>query len=126
DRIRQGVVQTRLDHAHLLAEAQHNPQLVRLDPEEPRKSPQCKNAKHEEGEAAAAQIAARQHAPQLVLTAAQYFFEIRRGRPRRLRPGTPRSFATRAPRPTAALIGPRHLTSPPAPTLSADIRLEGL
>src|SRR5262249_51799753 len=73
-RIRQVVVQTGLDHAHLLAEAQHNPQLVRLDPKEPRKSPQCKHAKHEEGEAAAAQIAARQHAPQLVLTTAQYFF----------------------------------------------------
>ena len=108
DRIWQMVVQARLDLAYCLAEAQHNAQFVRLDPEKAGKSPKRQHAKRDESEAASAEIAAGQHAPQFVLAAAQDFLEIGRRRPRRLRPGAPRALAAAAPRPSAALIGPRH------------------
>ena len=85
DRIRQVVVQAGL-HLAEFAEAQHHADLVRLDPEEAGKAPEHHSAEHEQGEAPAAEIAARQHVLELVLAAAQKFFEVRRGRTRRLRP----------------------------------------
>ena len=108
DRIWQMVVQARLDLAYCLAEAQHNAQLIRLDPEKAGKTPKRDHAKHYESETASAEIAARQHAPQFVLAATQDFLQIGRRRPGRLRPGAPWALATAAPRPPTALIGPRH------------------
>ena len=89
DRIREVVVQARLHLAHLLAEAHHHADLVGLDAEEPGQEPQHDGAEHQHQETAAAQIAARQHGLELVLAAAQQFFEVRRGRPGRLRSGAP-------------------------------------
>jgi len=72
------IIQARLNFAYLLPETKHNTQLVRLDPEEARKSPKCENTEGDESEAAPAQVAAWQHAPQSVLATAQDFLEIGR------------------------------------------------
>ena len=59
-------------------------------------------------DAAAAEIAARQHGAQLVLAAAQQFLEIGRRRARRRGTRAPRPLGTRTPGTAAALIAPRH------------------
>ena len=65
-------------------------------------------AEHDQREAAAAEIAARQHAAQLVLAAPQQLLEVGRRRAGRLRPRAPRALAAaRSPGP-AALIAPWH------------------
>src|SRR6185312_12035096 len=115
--IRQVIVKARLNLADLLAEAQHDADLVRLDAEEAGDAPQHDGAERDQRKAAAAEIAARQHAPQLVLAPAQQLLEVRRRRTRRLRPGAPRPLASaRSPGP-AALIAPWHEIPPrrPAP-----------
>ncbi len=118
DRIGQMVVQAGLHLAHDLAEAQHDAEFVRLDAEETGEAPQRDRRQRQQREALAAEIAARQHAAQFVLAAAQDFLEIRRCRAaRRLRSGTPGAFAARAPRTAApaALIAPWHLNFLPTP-----------
>ena len=118
DRIRQVVVQPRLGVAGVLAEAQHRAELVRLDLEEAREAPHQQRGDHDQQDAAAAEIAARQHAFQLVLAAAQQFLEVGRRRPGRLRSLAPRPLgASRAPR-AAALITPWHenLSGPANPS----------
>jgi hypothetical protein len=47
-----------LHHAHLLAEAQNNAQLVRFNPEETGKSPERKRTKDQESKTAPAEVAA--------------------------------------------------------------------
>ena len=74
------IIQARLDFARHLAEAQHDAEFVRLDAEEAGKAPQHDGAERQQRKAAAAEIAARQHAAQLVLAAAQNLFQIGRRR----------------------------------------------
>ncbi len=74
------VIQSGLHLAHVLAEAQHHAELVRLDPEEAGETPQRDGREAEQREALAAEIAARQHAAQFVLAAAEDFLQIRRRR----------------------------------------------
>ena len=76
------IVQARLHLAHELAEAQHHAELIGLDAEEAGKSPQRDGNERNKRDAAAAEIARHQGA-QLVLAAAQEFFEIGRPRPAR-------------------------------------------
>src|SRR6202035_110925 len=116
DRIRQMIIQPRLDLAHELAKAQHDAKLIGLDAEEAGKSPQRDGNKRNERDAAAAEIA-RHQATQLVLAAAQEVFEIGRPRPPgRLRPRAPRSPRPGTPR-AAGLVVPRHQLSPRTPAL---------
>ena len=56
DRIRQMIVQARLDLADVLAEAQHDADLVRLDAEEAGHAPQHDRAERDQRKAAAAQL----------------------------------------------------------------------
>src|SRR4029079_8559087 len=123
NRIGQMVVEARLDFTDLLAEAQHDADLVRLDAEEPGHAPQHDRAERDQGEAAAAHVAAGQGAPELVLAAAQQILEIRRRRPGRLRSGTPGALrsAARSPGP-AALIAPWHESSPRRPAICRRFR----
>src|SRR5712671_4108307 len=109
------VVEARLDLADFLAEAEHDAHLVRLDTEKPGNAPQHDGAERDQSKAAAAHIAARENAPELVLAAPQQIFEVRRRRSGRLRPGPPRSLrSARSPR-SAALIAPWHENSPRRP-----------
>src|SRR6185295_2932973 len=97
------------------AEAQHDAELIRLDPEEAGEAPHHERGQRDENDTLAAEPATRQHALELVLAAPQQILEVRRGRPRRLRPRAPRPFvvAARAPG-TAALIAPWHSQTSPA------------
>ncbi len=74
------VIQAGLHLAHVLAEAQHHAEFVRLDPEEAGKAPQRDRRETEQRETLAAEVAARQHAPQFVLAAAEDFLQVRRRR----------------------------------------------
>ena len=74
------VIQSRLHLAHVLAETQHDAEFVRFDPEEAGKAPQRDGRQRKQREALAAEIAARQHAPQFVLAAAEDFLQVRRRR----------------------------------------------
>jgi hypothetical protein len=58
DRIGQMIIQPRLHLAHELAEAEHDTELIGLDAEEPGKAPQHDRGNRDQGEAAAAEIAA--------------------------------------------------------------------
>ena len=90
DRIGPVIVQARRPRlTDLLAEAQHDADLVRLDAEEAREAPKDHSDQRNDQEAPVAETAARQHVLQLVLAAAQQFLEVGRGRPGRLRPRTP-------------------------------------
>ncbi len=71
NRIRQMIVEARIDLANLLAETQHDATLVGLDPEETGNAPQHDRAERDQRKAAATEIAAGQHTPQLVLAAPQ-------------------------------------------------------
>ena len=82
DRIGQMIVQAGLHLADELAEAQHHAEFVGLDAEEAGQAPQRDERQRDQRDAAAAEIA-RQQAAQLVLAAAQEFFEIGRLRPLR-------------------------------------------
>src|SRR5664279_5088869 len=82
------VIQSGLHLAHDLAETENDAEFVRFDPEEAGETPERDRRQREHRETLAAEIAARQHAAQFVLAAAQDFLEIRRLRStRRLRSG---------------------------------------
>ena len=91
------IVQTRLDLAHEFAEAQHHAELVGFDAEEAGKPPQHDGGERNQRDAAATEIA-RHEAAQLVLAAAQEFFEI--GRPRPCGDCGPEPHGPRDPNPT--------------------------
>ncbi len=93
DRVRQVIVEAWLGVAHVLAEAQHHAELVRIDPEEAGEAPDRQRRQHDQGEPLAAEAAAGQHGPQLVLAAAQELFKIGWRRARLLRPRAPRALA---------------------------------
>ena len=85
DRIRQMIVQARLHGAHMLAEAQHDAELFRLDAEEAGQAPDRQRADQDQRDAHAAEMTAGQQLLQPVLTAAQKVLKIRRPWPDRLR-----------------------------------------
>jgi len=107
DRIRQMIVQARLHGFHMLAEAQDDAKLFRLDAEKSGQSPDDQGGGQNQHDTHAAEMPARQKLLQPVLTAAQKVFKIGRPRPHRLRARAPWPFRTGAPR-TSALILPRH------------------
>ena len=111
DRIGQVVIQSRLHLAHVLAEAQHHAEFVRLNPEEAGKSPQRQHRQSQQRKAPAAEAVARQEAAQFVLAAAENLLQVRRrGAARRLRSRAPGALTARNPRTAtaAALIAPWH------------------
>src|SRR4029079_344814 len=81
---------------------------IGFDTEESGDAPKHDRAKRDQGKAAPAEGAARQHRPQLVLAAPQQILQVGRSWPRRLRSRAPRpAAAARSPGP-AALIAPWH------------------
>ncbi len=96
DRIGHMEVEAGLGVTHVFAEAQHDAELVRIDPEEAGKSPDHDRDEGDQRDPLAAEIA-RQGRAQPVLAAAQELLEI--GRLRALGPGSPRP---------AVLIVPLH------------------
>src|SRR5262249_27846630 len=103
DGVWQVIIETGFRVAHVFAETQHHAELVRIDAEEARKSPDGDCGKRQQDEASAAEIPTRQYVAQLVLAAPQDPFEIGQCRSRLLRPRSPGS---------AALIARRHQLSP--------------
>src|SRR5947209_5949260 len=102
------IIEARLGIAAVFAKAQHDAELIRLDAEEARKAPHHDRGKRDQQDTASAEIAAGQHAFELVLAAAQQLFQIRRRWAGRLRPRAPGALgASRAPW-SAALIAPWH------------------
>src|ERR1019366_3463201 len=97
DRIGHMEVEAGLGVAHVFAEAQHDAEFVRMDPEEPGKPPDHHRDKGDQGYPLAAEITARQYRTQPLLAAAQELLEI----------GRLRTLAPHAPRP-AVLIVPFH------------------
>src|SRR6266536_1047738 len=116
DRIRYVIIEPGLHIADVFAESQHDAELVGLDAEEAGKSPQRENAEQDQHGAPTAEASARQHAPELVLAAAQQLLEVRRSGTGGLRSGVPGPLSG-TPRP-AALTTPRHewlqIAGPPA------------
>src|SRR3954447_25250149 len=102
------IIQAGLHGANMLAEAQHDTELFRLNAEESGQSPDRQRADQNQRDAHAAEMAAGQQLLDLVLAAAQQILKIGRTRPDRLRTVAPRSLRTRAPR-APALILPRHI-----------------
>src|SRR5262249_36110262 len=78
NRIRQRIIESRLHLADFLAEAQHDTQLIGLDPEKAGKSPQREYTKKNKCEPAPAEIAPREHATQSILAPTEDFLQIRR------------------------------------------------
>src|SRR5262249_46950030 len=100
-------------------EPKHDAILVGVDAIKPGKTPDENRTEQDQDHAFAAEITARQHSAQPVLTAPQELFEIGRGRaagwllagaPPALPPGPPGA---------AALIAPRHGMSPRSPARPA-------
>src|SRR5262249_58503958 len=96
----------------VLAEGTHRAERVGIDAVEAGEAPDRDRGQHDDREALAAEVAARQHGAQLVLAAPQEFFEIGWRRARRLRPRAPRALAPSGSPGSAALIAPRHRLSP--------------
>jgi hypothetical protein len=94
DRIRQVIVQARLGVAHIFAEAQDNAEFFGLHAIETGHAPDRQCADHNQRDADAAEIAARQQLLQPVLGAAQQVLKIGWPRSDRLRAGAPRPLRT--------------------------------
>src|SRR5262249_59036361 len=93
------------------AKPHNQAQFVGRDLEKPRKEPQSNRDQPDDQDTGTAKAAARQHAAQLVLPAAEQIFQVRGLRTWRRGARSPRPFRARAPG-AAALITPRHqLTS---------------
>ena len=76
------IVQTGLNRAHVLAEAQHHAEFFGLHAEEAGQSPDRQCGDEDQRDAHAAEVSSGQHRLQFVLAAAQKILEIGRLRSR--------------------------------------------